>query len=89
MAEFPAASTNVYVTRVLPTVKRSPGASERDDNVGASPELSVAVGGVHVTAVDVEEAGAVSLISLGQPEIMGGVMSPEPDIKRKDKMGVL
>ena len=45
--------------------------------VGATPESSVAVGAVHVTATPLEPRGIATLMSDGQPEMTGAVLSPE------------
>ena len=43
--------------------------------VGAIPELSVAVGAVHVTEAPVDPVDMVTLMSDGHPEMTGAVVS--------------
>ena len=43
--------------------------------VGTSPELSVAVGSVHVTETPVDPVGMATLMSDGHPEMTGAVVS--------------
>ena len=43
--------------------------------VGVTPELSVAVGEVHVTETPVEPVGMATLMSDGHPEMTGAVES--------------
>ena len=43
--------------------------------VGVTPELSVAVGAVHVTATPVDPVGMATLMSDGHPEMTGAVVS--------------
>ena len=59
---------------VVPTPKVSPGELVLVI-VGATPELSVAVGAVHVTEAPVEPVDMATLMSDGHPEMTGAVLS--------------
>ena len=59
---------------VVPAEKESPGLAV-DVDVGATPESSAAVGSVHVTATAVPPRVVWTVMSLGQPEMTGGVLS--------------
>ena len=75
MAEFPEASLNVYTTVVVPTENESPGLAEE---VGVTePESSTAVGSVHVTATAAPFNVVWTVMSLGQFEMTGAVLSTE------------
>ena len=58
----------------MPTLKVSPGELVLV-TVGVTPELSVAVGEVHVTETPVEPVGMATLMSDGHPEMTGAVLS--------------
>ena len=58
VALLPDPSVNVYVTSVVPTRKKFPGACVLDDKE-TNPELSVAVGSVQVTVVPPVPSGTV------------------------------
>ena len=58
----------------MPTLKVSPGELVLV-TVGVTPELSVAVGEVHVTETPVDPLGMVTLMSDGHPEMTGAVLS--------------
>ena len=73
----------VYETVVVPTPKASPGELVLA-TVGATPELSVAVGAVHVTATLVEPEGMATLMSDGQPEMTGAVLSTVAMVTMKE-----
>lgn len=76
VAVLPAASVAVYVTRVVPTGKKSPG-DLLLVNVNPVGQLSDAVGAVQVTFVPQTPAVELALILIGDghPEIEGGWMS--------------
>ena len=74
-AVFPDESTNVYVTVVVPTGKSEPGACDLDCR-DTLPELSVAVGSVHVTVVAPKPAGIVLVMS-SMAETTGALLSAE------------
>ena len=73
-AEFPEPSVKVYETVVVPTPKASPGELVLV-TVGATPELSVAVGEVHVTEAPVDPVATETLMSEGHPLMTGAVLS--------------
>ena len=73
VALLPDPSVNVYVTGVVPTLKKLPGEWVLPVRV-ATPKLSVAVGSVQLTVVPVLPAGTVVKIS-SIPLITGGVTS--------------
>ena len=58
-----------------PAENLSPGRFPECPTLGMNPELSVAVGGVHVTVVDVVPRSAVLMIFDGQFEKVGSEMS--------------
>ena len=58
----------------MPTLKVSPGDLLELD-VGTAPELSVAVGSVHVTDTPVEPNGIATLMLSGHPVMTGSVLS--------------
>ena len=70
-ALLPDPSVKVYVTWVVPTLKKVPGAWVLPVRE-TTPELSVAVGSVHVTVVPVLPAVTVVVTSLMQATT-GGV----------------
>ena len=72
-AEFPESSVNVYVTTVVPTGNESSG-EDVDVNV-TLPESSVAEGSVHVTVIAAPSAVVSTLMSPGQSDMTGGVLS--------------
>ena len=57
-AEFDAPSVKIYVTVVIPTGNLSPGSCV-PTCVGGIPELSVAVGSIHVTIREVVPNGTI------------------------------
>ena len=59
---------------MVPTPKVSPGELVLV-MVGTSPELSVAVGSVHVTETPVDPVEMATLMSDGHPEMTGAVVS--------------
>ena len=63
VALLPDPSVKVYVTAVVPTGKKVPGAWVLDVRE-TTPELSVAVGSVQVTVVPVTPVLTVSVMSL-------------------------
>ena len=73
VALLPDPSVKVYVTVVVPTLKKVPGWWVLPVRV-TTPELSVAVGSVQLTVVPVLPDGTVVKISL-MPLITGGVVS--------------
>ena len=73
LALLPEPSVKVYVTAVVPTGKKVPGAWVLDE-AGVAPELSVAVGSVHVTVVPVTPLLTVVETSL-MHETVGGMVS--------------
>jgi len=75
VALLPDPSVKVYVTWVVPTLKNVPGKCVLDTD-GVAPELSVAVGSVHVTVVPVLPDATVTVTSL-MHETVGGVESTE------------
>ena len=70
---LPDPSTNTYVTEVGPTTKNCPGARVLDCRL-TTPELSVAVGSVHVTIAPPTLRPMVIPTS-SQPEITGASSS--------------
>ena len=73
VALLPDPSVKVYVTVVVPTLKKVPGEWVLPVRV-TTPELSVAVGSVQVTVVPVLPDETVLKIS-SMPLITGGVVS--------------
>ena len=73
--KFPDPSVAVYVTVVVPIEKESPE-SWVDDKL-AEPELSVAVGAVHVTEPVESPLSVLADWSLGQPLIDGDSSSKD------------
>ena len=68
---------------MLPTEKESPGLALLVD-VTAAPESSTAVGSVHVTATADPSSVVWTVMSLGQLEMTGGVLSMDAmDIRQK------
>ena len=74
IAALPASSLNVYTMVVVPTEKESPGLAV-DVDVGITPESSVAVGSVHVTATASPFSVVWTVMSPGQPVMTGPVSS--------------
>ena len=79
-AVFPASSTAVYITGVLPIAKLLPG-SWVVDMVRATPELSLAVGGVHDIGTVVPKR-AMSDIDPGQPLKVGSSLSRRKNTRK-------
>ena len=73
-ATLPASSMNKYMTFVDPIGNRSPDLCVCI-NVGGMPELSVAVGSVHVTTVDGVPKGTVYVDDSGQDVTVGSTVS--------------
>ena len=73
VALLPDPSVKVYVTWVVPTLKKVPGACVLPVKE-TTPELSVAVGSVHVTVAPVTPVLTVSVMSPIQA-MTGGVVS--------------
>ena len=73
-AEFPAKSVKVYVTGVVPTLKKLPGWWLLE-TVGIPPELSVAVGGIQVTGTDDVPDDTDMVMEFGHPKIIGATLS--------------
>ena len=71
--ELPELSVAVYVTVVLPMGKSAPE-SKSEDSV-TEPELSEAVGSVHVTVAVATPLSVVTSWDGGQPEIVGFSLS--------------
>ncbi len=80
LALLPDPSLKVYVTSVLPTVKKFPGEWVLPVKV-TMPELSVAVGSVHVTVVPATPLLTVVVMSLMQVTT-GGTESTGNDKKQ-------
>ncbi len=78
MALFPEPSLNVSVTVVVPILNRLPG-EWLASSCTLAPELSVAVGLIQVTAVELAPSGASAMIVDGHPEITGGMVSIFPE----------
>ena len=88
VASFPARSLKMYDTGVVPTGNCCPGAWVATTVIWLTGvTLSVAVGGVHVTAAVVWPAAAVCVMSVGQLAITGSMVS-EPTV-RLDVLKVL
>ena len=68
---FPVLSEATYRMLCSPAANLSPGRLPECVTLGLYPELSVAVGGVHVTDVDVVPRSAVAMIFEGQFEKVG------------------
>ena len=83
VALLPDPSVKVYVTWVVPTPKKDPGACVLDDNE-AVPLLSVAVGSVHVTVVPPTPLLTALVTSLMQ-ETVGGMVSTEKDDRERER----
>ena len=73
VALLPDPSVKVYVTWVVPTLKKFPGACVLPVRE-TTPELSVAVGSVQVTVVPATPVPTVSVMSL-MHAITGGTVS--------------
>ena len=73
LAVLPDGSVYVYVTGVVPTLKKELGNLVLDTRV-AVPELSVAKGSCQLTVVPGEPDGTVTVMSL-IGEILGGIVS--------------
>ena len=71
---------------MVPWLNAAPG-PRVFSKVGGTPELSVAVGSVHVTVVAVLPVGAVTVMSSGQPVITGGVRSSEGTVGVETRFG--
>ena len=78
VALLPDPSVKVYVTGVVPTLKKVPGWWVLSVRV-TTPELSVAVGSVQLTVVPVLPDGTVTTMSLASL-ITGGVVSARKQI---------
>lgn len=72
VAVLPDGSVTVYVTVVVPTGKKSPGLCEL---LMVKLQLSLPVGGVHVTTAPQTPASTFCMISDGTPEIVGSISS--------------
>lgn len=85
-AGLPAPSVHLYRTVVVcPTLKLLPETGLRMVRVGV-PTLSVAVGSVHVTGIEVTPNGAVLVKDSGQLEIVGGMTSTNVTVTSKLQM---
>ena len=82
LAVLPDGSVYVYVTGVVPTLKKELGNLVLDTRV-AVPELSVAEGSCQLTVVPGEPDGTVMVMSL-IGVILGGIVSAA-DSTKKDK----
>ena len=77
VASFPAWSLKMYDTWVWPIPKAELGACENTVEMSLTGvTLSVAVGSCHVTTADVWPTCTACVISDGQLEIVGGMVSP-------------
>ena len=81
LAVLPDGSVYVYVTGVVPTLKKELGNLVLDTRV-AVPELSVAEGSCQLTFVPGDPEGTVTVTSL-IGEILGGIVSAVDPIKEK------
>ena len=85
LATLLAASMNVYVTCVAPTGNSDPGTALGNSIrwITSSPESSFAVGCVQVTTAESSFMVATVVMSSGQPNISGGVISGSDEKSKK------
>ena len=76
---FPRLSDALYRMLCSPAGNKSPGSLPTCTMSGSTPELSVAVGGVHVTDVDVLPRSAFAIIFCEQFEKTGPTTSAKYD----------
>ena len=76
---FPRLSDALYRMKCSPAENISPGLLTGSTMAGSSPELSVAVGGVHVTDADILPRSAFAIIVGGQFEKTGPKTSVKYD----------
>ena len=81
LAVLPDGSVYVYVTGVVPTLKKEFGNLVLDTRV-AVPELSVAEGSCQLTVVPGDPDGTVTVMSL-IGEILGGIVSAADSTGKK------
>ena len=77
-AELPAESRNTYAITVEPIRKTSKGWWDRIVCKPDCPKLSVAVGSTQFTDVPDVPSSVETVISIGQPDMTGGIESTYP-----------